>query len=371
VARLKALGDAGIDAIICDSTNVLSPGRSGSEADVGRMLEEAVSDSTGRVIITTFASNVARLTSIAQVAVKTGRHLCLAGRGMHKVYQAARQTGYLTQFPELIDDSDAGFLPPDKVLICCTGSQGEANAALGRMASGRHPELTLEAGDKVIFSSKMIPGNEKEILALHNRLAQMDVEIVTPNGSDIHVSGHPCRDELADMYSWARPRIAIPVHGEHRHLIEHAKLAAELGVPEPVRIHNGDVVRLAPGAGEVIDVVATGRLYLDGQILTDAKAAATRERRKASFSGAVFVAVPVDAADRLAGHVEVETLGLPLDDGTVKLEDWVLDAVEKQIPSNGRLTPARAEQQIKTAVRREMARRWGKKPVVIVSFVDI
>ena len=371
VDRLKALGDAGINAIICDSTNVLTPGRSGSEADVGRMLEEVVAESEGRVIITTFASNVARLTSIAKVAVNTGRHLCLAGRGMHKVYQAARQTGYLTQFPELVDDSDAGYLPPEKLLICCTGSQGEANAALGRMAHGRHPELTLEAGDRVIFSSKMIPGNEKEILALQNRLAQLDVEIITPNGTDIHVSGHPCRDELADMYGWARPRIAIPVHGEHRHLIAHAKLAAELGVPEPVRIHNGDMVRLAPGAGEVIDVVPTGRLYLDGQILTDADADATRARRKLSFSGAVFVALPVDAANRLAGQIGIELIGLPEDDGTVRLADWVLDAVERQVPSNGKLTPQRAEQDIKNAVRREMARRWGKKPLVTVSFVEV
>lgn len=371
VERLKQLGDEGIDAIICDSTNVLSPGRSGSEADVATMLEEVVAESTGRVVITTFASNVARMTSIAQVAVNTGRHLCLAGRGMHKIYQAARNTGYMKNFPDLVEDSDVGYLPPERVLICCTGSQGEANAALGRMARGQHPELTLEAGDSVIFSSKMIPGNEKEILALQNRLAQLDVEIITPNGTDIHVSGHPCRDELEDMYSWARPRCAIPVHGEHRHLIAHAKLAGELGVPQPLRIHNGDLVRIAPGDGEVIDAVKTGRLYLDGQILTDAESHATRERRKASFSGAVFIIVPVDAAHRLAGHIEVEMLGVPLDDGTVKLEDWVIDAVERKIPSNGRLTLERAEQDFKAATRRVMAQRWGKKPMVIVSFIEV
>ena len=371
VDRLKALGDAGIDAIICDSTNVLSPGRSGSEAEVGAMLEEVVAESTGRVIITTFASNVARLTSIAQVAVHSGRHLCLAGRGMHKIYNAARETGYLTQFPELIEDSDAGYLPPDKLLICCTGSQGEANAALGRMASGHHPHLTLEAGDRVIFSSKMIPGNEKDILNLQNRLAALDVEIISPNGTDIHVSGHPCRDELEDMYGWARPRAAIPVHGEHRHLIEHAKLAHELGVPEPVRIHNGDMVRLAPGPAEVIDVVPSGRFYLDGDILSDGRETATRDRKKASYNGVVFVAVPLDAADRLAGDIAVETVGLPQNDGMVKLADWVLDAVERCIPSNGRLTPQRAEHDMRIAVKREMKRRWGKKPIVAISFIDV
>ena len=371
VDRLKALGDAGIDAIICDSTNVLSPGRSGSEADVGRMLEDVVSESSGRVVITTFASNVARLTSIAAAAVKSGRHLCLAGRGMHKIYQAARETGYLTQFPELVDESDAGYLPPEKVLICCTGSQGESNAALGRMANGRHPHLTLEPGDRVIFSSKMIPGNETEILALQNQLAQIDVEIISPNGSDIHVSGHPCRDELADMYEWARPRSAIPVHGEHRHLIAHAALAKELGVAEPCRVHNGDVVRLAPAPTEVIDAVQTGRLHLDGYIMTEGGSAALKERRKISYNGVVFVAVPIDAANRLAGQVEVELAGAPTDDGMVKLTDWTLDAVERAIPSSGRLTPERAEQDISVAVRRELSRRWGKKPLVIVSFVSV
>lgn len=371
VDRLKALGDAGIDAIICDSTNVLSPGRSGSEADVGRMLQDVVCESTGRVVITTFASNVARLTSIAAAAVKSGRHLCLAGRGMHKIYQAARETGYLTQFPEIVDESDAGYLPPEKVLICCTGSQGESNAALGRMANGRHPHLTLEPGDRVIFSSKMIPGNETEILALQNQLAQIDVEIISPNGSDIHVSGHPCRDELADMYEWARPRSAIPVHGEHRHLIAHAALAKELGVAEPCRVHNGDVVRLAPAPTEVIDAVQTGRLHLDGYIMTEGGSAALKERRKISYNGVVFVAVPIDAANRLAGQVEVELAGAPTDDGMVKLTDWTLDAVERAIPSSGRLRPERAEQDISVAVRRELSRRWGKKPLVIVSFVSV
>ena len=371
VDRLKALGDAGIDAIICDSTNVLSPGRSGSEADVGRMLEDVVCESTGRVVITTFASNVARLTSIAAAAVKSGRHLCLAGRGMHKIYQAARETGYLTQFPKIVDESDAGYLPPEKVLICCTGSQGESNAALGRMANGRHPHLTLEPGDRVIFSSKMIPGNETEILALQNQLAKIDVEIISPNGSDIHVSGHPCRDDLADMYEWARPRSAIPVHGEHRHLIAHAALAKELGVAEPCRVHNGDVVRLAPAPTEVIDAVQTGRLHLDGYIMTEGGSAALKERRKISYNGVVFVAVPIDAANRLAGQVEVELAGAPTDDGMVKLTDWTLDAVERAIPSSGRLTPERAEQDISVAVRRELSRRWGKKPLVIVSFVSV
>jgi ribonuclease J len=369
--RLTAFGDEGIDAIVCDSTNVLSPGRSGSEADVGRALREEVADSANRVVITTFASNVARMTSIAEAAMATGRHLCLAGRGMHKIYQAARKTGYLTQFPELIEEADAGYLPPDKLLICCTGSQGESRAALGRMASGEHPHLTLEKGDKVIFSSKMIPGNETEILSLQNRLASLDVEIVLPNGNDLHVSGHPCEDELIDMYGWARPRIAVPVHGEHRHLMAHAELAKRLQVPEPMRIHNGDMLRLWPGEAEVVDVVPTGRFYLDGKVLLDNKALAMRERRKLSYNGVVFIAIPLDAADRLAGAPHVELIGVPEDDGAVAISDWVVDAVERVIPSNGRLTPEKAEPSMRNAVRRELARRWGKKPEVIVSFVEV
>jgi ribonuclease J len=370
-ARLKAFGDEGIDAIVCDSTNVLSPGRSGSEADVGAALQKVVAASTGKVVITTFASNVARLTSIAQAAVATGRHLCLAGRGMHKIYQAARKTGYLTQFPELMEEGDAGYLPPEKLLICCTGSQGESRAALGRMAAGTHPHLTLEAGDRVIFSSKMIPGNEAEILDLQNRLASLDVEIILPDGKDLHVSGHPCQDELRDMYRWARPRIAVPVHGEHRHLVAHAELAKQLQVPEPVRIYNGDMLRLWPGAAEVVDVVPHGRFYIDGKVILSGKAQPVRDRRNLSYNGAVFVALPVDAAERLAGTPSVEMVGIPEDDGAVQLADWAMDAVERAIPSNGKLTPSKAEASIRNGVRRELGRRWGKKPTVVVSFVRV
>ncbi len=371
VERLKAFGDEGIDAIICDSTNVLVAGRSGSEADVGAELQKRVAESTKRVVVTTFASNVARLTSIGEAARMAGRHLCLAGRGMHTIYQAARATGYLTQFPELIDEADAASLPPHKLLICCTGSQGESNAVLARMASGRHPHLMLEAGDRVIFSSRKIPGNEADINALQNRLAALDVEIIAPQGNDIHVSGHPCRDELVDMYGWARPRAAIPVHGEHRHLVAHAALARKLRVPEPLRIHNGDMVRLTPGPVEVIDKVPHGRLYMDGDILVSANDAALSARRKIAQSGVVLVSLPIDATDRLAGQPDVKLVGIPKDDGMVAMADWVLDAVERAIPSAGQLTPERAEKEITKLVRREMGRRWGKKPVVVVGFVRL
>ena len=369
--RLKAFGDEGVDAIVCDSTNVLSEGRSGSEADVATALNKVVAESTGRVVVTTFASNIARLSSIAKAAVENGRHICLAGRGMHRIYNAARATGYLADFPAPVEEEDAAYLPPDKLVILCTGSQGEYRAALGRMAYGQHPHLVLEAGDRVVFSSKMIPGNETVILALQNQMASINVEILTPDNDDLHVSGHPNREELVDMYGWVRPRAAVPVHGEHRHLIAHAALAAELGVPEPLRVHNGDMVELYPGPAQVLETVPSGRLYLDGEVFTQSNALAVRERRKLSHNGVVLVSIPLDGANRLCGRIEVQMRGIPEHDGDMDLEDWALDAAERALPSNGKVTPARAEEEVGQFVRRELGQRWGKKPMVVVSFVYV
>ena len=369
--RLRAFGDEGVDAIICDSTNVLSKGRSGSEADVATALNKVVAESTGRVVVTTFASNIARLSSIAKAAVGNGRHICLAGRGMHRIYNAARATGYLTDFPTPVKEEDAAYLPPERLVILCTGSQGEARAALGRMAHGHHPHLVLEAGDRVVFSSKMIPGNETEILALQNKLASINVQITTSYNNDLHVSGHPNRDELVDMYGWVRPRAAVPVHGEHRHLIAHAALAAELGVPQPLRVHNGDMVQLYPGPAQVLDTVPNGRLYLDGDIFTQSDALAVRERRRLSHNGVVFVSIPLDGANHLCGRIEVQMRGIPEHDGDVDLVNWALDAAERALPSSGTVTPARAEEEIGQHIRRELGRLWGKKPMVVVNFVNV
>ncbi len=369
--RLKAFGDEGVDAIVCDSTNVLSEGRSGSEADVATALNKVVAGSTGRVVVTTFASNIARLSSIAKAAADNGRHICLAGRGMHRIYNAARATGYLADFPAPVEEEDAAYLPPDKLVILCTGSQGEYRAALGRMAQGHHPHLVLEAGDRVVFSSKMIPGNETEIFALQNKLAAINVDIITPYKNDLHVSGHPNRDELVDMYGWVRPRAAVPVHGEHRHLIAHAALAAELGVPEPLYVHNGDMVQLYPGPAQVLETVPSGRLYLDGEIFTQSDALAVRERRKLSHNGVVFVSIPLDGANRLCGRVEIQMRGIPQYDGNTDLVNWALDAAERALPSSGKVTPARAEEEVGQFIRRELGQRWGKKPMVVVSFVHV
>ena len=367
--RLMAFGKEGIDAIICDSTNVLSPGVSGSESDVADGLADTIADCAGRVVVTTFASNVARLEAVGRAASKTGRHLALVGRGMHRIYNAARKTGYLQNFPKLISEEDAGYLPPDKLLVLCTGSQGEPRAALARIASGTHPHLVLEEGDTVIFSSKMIPGNETGILDLQNRLAGLGVTILTSGDRILHVSGHPNREELVQMYDWVKPKCAVPVHGEHRHLLAHAALAEELGVPTAIRAKNGDMVKLLPGQAEILDVVSHGRLHMDGDVYVPANESPAIQRRKLAYNGVVTVSIAVDKGGRLAASPEVQTMGLPDDDGLgVKLEDWILDAVDRAVPENGESHRSAPRRRSSALFAEEMRRWWGKNPKFLLTF---
>ena len=369
---LKAFSEEGVEAIICDSTNVLSPGFSGSESDVAEGLLETIKDCTGRVVVTTFASNVSRLAAIGRAAKACDRHLTLVGRGMHRIYNAARKTGYLKDFPKLISEEEAGYLPPDKLLILCTGSQGEPRAALARIAAGTHPHLVLEKGDTVIFSSKMIPGNETGILDLQNRLAGLDVTILTSGEKCLHVSGHPNREELVQMYDWVKPKYAVPVHGEHRHLLAHADLAESLGVKKAIRARNGDMVKLLPGEADIIDVVVKGRVHLDGDVFMYEHESPAIARRKLAFAGVVSVAIALDQSNRVVGAPAISLMGLPDDDGLgVRLEDWISDAVERALPENGKISPDRAREDVKNYVRREMRRRWGKKPEVMVNFCEV
>jgi ribonuclease J len=296
----------------------------------------------------------------------------MLGRGMFRIFNAAQKTGYLKDFPSLVDEQEAGYLPPDKTLIVCTGSQGETRAALSRLAAGQNSHLVLEPGDTVIFSSKMIPGNETSVMELQNRLAAIGVEVLTGSDGLLHVSGHPNRDELIEMYGWAKPKAAVPVHGEFRHLLAHEKLAKDLQVPQPICVRNGDMVRLAPGNTEVVDRVYSGRLHLDGDVFMPADECPSRERRKLSFNGFIGVSLALDKASRLAGAPGVVLMGLPDDDGLgISLEDWVFDALERVIPENGKITPKRAEQEISKQVRSEMRRRCGKKPEVAVTFITV
>ncbi len=263
VATLRAMADEGVLAMVCDSTNVFVEGSAGSEADVRVRLTEVIAECKGRVAVTAFASNVARVETVIHAAKAAGRTVCLVGRSMHRIVAAAQSVGLLADSPAFIDESEAGSLPDENILFLCTGSQGEARAALSRIASGEHRHVSLRAGDTVIFSSRIIPGNETEIFALQNKLMERHIEVITDKDEDVHVSGHPCRDELRQMYQWARPRIAIPVHGERRHLLEHEKFAHEMQVQQAIAPNNGDLIRLAPGPAKVIDEVPAGRLYLD------------------------------------------------------------------------------------------------------------
>ena len=368
-ATLKAFGDEGVRAIVCDSTNVLSPGRSGSEADVRKNLTALIGTLKGRVAVTTFASNLARLQTIMEAAAANDRSTVLVGRSMHRVTAAARETGYLKNVPTPVAEEDAGYLPPENVLFLCTGSQGEARAALSRIAEDSHRYISMGEGDTVVFSSKIIPGNELPIFELQNRLAERGVDVLTEKDHDVHVSGHPCRDELAQMYQWIRPELAIPVHGEPRHLLAHAELAEELQVPEQLVLRNGLMARIAPGPAEVIDDVPAGRLHLDGSVLVRAGEAPLRERRQMSFAGNVVVSLVVDEDGRLIADPEVAALGIPDLEDNLTIEDTCREAAEDAV-TRLRRNAARDDDAVSEAVRRAVRGRirflWDKKPPVTV-----
>lgn len=370
VRALQQFGDEGCRAIVCDSTNVLSPGHSGSEAGVLASLTELIGTLKRRVAVTTFASNVARLQSVMKAAQANGRHVVLVGRSMHRVVAAARATGYLEDMPPLVSEEDAGYLPPETVLYLCTGSQGEARAALARIADDSHRHVTLEAGDAVIFSSKIIPGNELQIFALHNRLAERGIDVLTEKDHDVHVSGHPCREELVQMYHWVRPQLAIPVHGEPRHLLAHAELAEELQVPEQLVLRNGLMARIAPGPAGVVDEVPAGRLLLDGRALYRDGEGPLRARRQMAFAGEVVIVLVLDDKGRLMADPVVSATGIPDLEPGMTIEDTCREAAEDAV---GRLRAGRAmrdDAAVAEAVRRAVRGRirflWNKKPPVRV-----
>ena len=370
VTRLKEIGDEGVRAIVCDSTNVFSPGTSGSEADVAKSLIEVIRQCEQRVAVTTFASNVARLESIARAAEACDRHVVLVGRAMFRIVGAARDAGYLEGLPPFLTEHDIGYLPRDKVLLLCTGSQGEPRAALARIVEDTHPNIAMSEGDTVIFSSRIIPGNESSIFDLQNKLAERGIRVITEKDHFVHVSGHPCRDELARMYQWIRPEVAIPVHGEARHLAEHAVLARELQVPETVVIRNGLMVRLAPGPAQIIDEAPAGRIYLDGDVLIEADEGAVQERRKLSFSGSVFVSLVLDKDGKVRGDPQVVLMGLPEEDSRgVSFEDRALDAIDEaleRLPAKRRSDDDSVAELLRRAVRGALRREWGKKAQVAV-----
>ena len=360
-----ALGDAGVLAMVCDSTNALVSGESGSEARVRESLTNLIGTLKGRVAVTAFASNVARLDTVAKAARAHGREVALVGRSMHRIVGAAKETGYLKDFPAVIDEAEVAQLPPGRVLYLCTGSQGEPRAALARIASNDHPNVSLGPRDAVIFSSRIIPGNELAIFELHNKLSALGVEVLTEQDHFVHVSGHPCRDELAQMYRWVRPKIAVPVHGELRHMSEHARLARSLQVPQAVVIENGQMLRLAPSRAEIIDEVPAGRVYLDGAVLTGEADGFARARRAMSYAGLIAVTLVLDSKGRVAGEPAIIIEGIP---------ESVHEAVRVAVEGAVRHKPKRGDEEalretVRRSARRAAAEAWGKKPVTRVEIV--
>jgi ribonuclease J len=374
-AKLTALGDAGVLALIGDSTNAVREGRSPSESDVAKTLAELIRTAPQRVAVTTFASHVGRLRAVADAARACDREVVLVGRAMERVSQVARETGYLDGVPEFRSVQAYGYLPPDKVLALCTGSQGEPRAALARIAEDQHPEVTLSKGDRVIFSSRAIPGNEKAVSRVINGLVTQGIEVITDRTHLVHVSGHPRRDELRDMIGWVRPQILIPAHGEAVHLAEHAELARRAGVPQVLVCRNGDLVRIAPGPAEIIDEVPSGRLYKDGSLLVSAEDKGVAGRRRLSFAGIVSVALALTDKGVLVADPEVELVGLPATDASgASMHDIACDAVEEALetlPKPRRRDPDAIADAVKRAVRGAIAERWNKKPICHVHVLTV
>jgi ribonuclease J len=365
---LTEIGDRGVLALVCDSTNVFQEKPSGSEEGVHEGLLTQVMMANGRVLVTTFASNAARLQTIGRVARETQRKVCIAGRSLERILRVSQATGYLKDFPPPISFDEAMRLPRDQVLIIATGGQGEPRAALGRIAAGTH-DLKLSQGDTVIFSSRIIPGNEVPIGRIMNQLSDLGVQIVTERQAHVHVSGHPGRPELIEMYKWVRPEIVVPVHGEARHLAEHARLALSHGVPHAVVQKNGDVIRLAPGEPKKIDEVRVGQLVLDGDVILPANGATVNERRRIGYGGLITVAVPVGEEGELAGTPLIRPFGVPVEEDR---DDFIADATDAATRA---YSPGVDEERVRESVRlavRRCATLWtGKKPLVEVMLLQV
>ncbi len=373
--KLRALGEEGCLALVGDSTNAVREGRSPSEADVGKTIGELIKGAKGRVAVTTFASNVARLRTVAEAARAADREVVVVGRAMDRISQIARECGYLDGIADFRPAEAYGYLPPNKVVALCTGSQGEPRAALSRIATDQHPEVTLSRGDMVIFSARTIPGNEKEVGKIINGLIDQGIEVITDRTHLVHVSGHPRRAELAELIGWVKPKILIPAHGESLHLSEHAKLARRLGIKEVIQCRNGDLVRIAEGRAGIIDEVPAGRLYKDGTILVEADSRTVADRRRLSFAGSVSVALAVTVKGDLAADPEIDLVGIPERDrdGAV-IADAVYDAIEQtmeSLPRKRRGDPDAVAEAVRRSVRAVITQRWGKKPMCHVHVLTI
>jgi ribonuclease J len=366
--ELRKIGDEGILAMVCDSTNVFNSDESGSEGSVKADLLKSVKEAKGRVLITTFASNGARLKTLSEVAKESGRKLCFAGRSLHRIIDAAKANGYLKDMPETIDMNNVDGLKRSEVMVVATGGQGEERAALGRIAEGNHP-VKLEEGDTVIFSSKQIPGNEIAIGIIMNKLARQNILTVTEKQAHVHVSGHPGKPELAALYDWIRPEILVPVHGERRHMAEQARFAKSHGIPKTIVQSNGDVVRLAPGGPQMIGRERTGRLLLDGETIIAADGQTINERRRLSWYGLISVAVALDGDDSLLGEPQIRLHGVPIEQELEEFLDEATEAATKAINEH-KGDYERLKETVRLSVRRVATAWTGKKPIVDVIILE-
>lgn len=370
-AALARLGEEGVLAMVCDSTNALVEGHSGSEAEVRRNLIAIIRGLKGRVAVTCFATNLARVESIALAARAAGRQVSLFGRSLRNVEAAARECGYLKDIEPFVPEEEAGYLPDDSLLIICTGSQGEPRSALAKIAADTHPSIALGEGDTVIFSSRMIPGNERAILKLQDDLARRGCQVMTADDHMVHVSGHPARDELRRLYALVRPRYAVPVHGEWRHLSEHAALAKSLGTT-PILVEDGDVLRLAPGRPEVVDGVPTGRLAVDEGRLLPLQGGVLAARKRMLFNGVVIASLAVDSSGRVLGEPQVSAPGL-FDGGDRAPAELAADVARAvtELPSAIRLEDDALREAARAVLRKAVGRRLRKRPSVEVHLLRV
>ena len=374
IDKLKQIGNEGVLAMVCDSTNIFTVGRSGSEETVRRSLLKIMERLKKRIVITSFASNVARMETIFYCAEKTGRQISLVGRSMHRIFKAAKQCGYLKDIIDPIDPREAKNISREKIIYLCTGSQGEPMGAMMRISSYTHPDVFVEKGDTVIFSSKIIPGNEKKLYKLHNQLVKDGIEVISEENEFVHVSGHPNRDEMKDMYSWIKPKCVIPVHGEHRHLMEHISFAKEMQVPHPVLVENGDIVKIFPGdKPEVYDKAPSGRLYLDGNMSVHEDSQSIKDRKNLSSNGYLEVTLLITSKGNIHDNPILSFRGLPIyeeDEFTYGLENEI-EKITKSFKIGSRKQEHNLIDALKIACRKFTKEKTGKKPYTNINLVNI
>ena len=372
--KLEKIGDAGVSAMICDSTNIFSPGRAGSESDVRDSLLRIMELKTKRILVTSFASNVARMESIFYCAKKTGRSICLVGRSMHRIFKAAKKCGYLKGLIEPLEPRDAKKIAKNKILYLATGSQGEPMGAMNRIVNGSHPEVFLEDGDCVIFSSKIIPGNEKKLYNLQNQIVKNNIEIISEENAFVHVSGHPNRDDLKDMYKWVKPKSIIPVHGEHRHMQEHVKFAKEMKVPKTLLIENGDIIKLLPGeAPKVVDKAPSGRVYLDGSVNVETDSQSIKDRKNLSVNGYLEITLLVSNNGKIKKPI-ISFRGIPEnqnnDPFVFDMEDEIFN-ICRTFSLDNKNQQRNLIETIKSNCRRIVREKTGKRPFTNINIVRI